>query len=139
MEPTMELTRMEIAPTQIRPHTLPKPPPAGARARIFTRTPTLAAGPLKILWRSAISKSSTWRSLIWRSLICRAGSKRKTLSVRETAALGDRRFVCVIQFESQRFLIGSSPSAVTLLAQLPDVSPSGEETGEQSRKEGRKN
>ncbi len=77
--------------------------------------------------------------MIWRSLICRAGSKRKTLSVRETAALGDRRFVFVIQFESQRFLIGSSPSAVTLLAQLPDVSPSDEETGEQSRKEGRRN
>ena len=51
-------------------------------------------------------------------------SKRKTLSVRETAALGDRRFVSVIQFERQRFLIGSSPSAITLLAQLPDVSPS---------------
>ena len=28
---------------------------------------------------------------------------------------------------------------ITLLAQLPDVSPSDEETGEQSRKEGRRN
>ncbi len=51
----------------------------------------------------------------------RAGRKRKTLSVRETAALGDRRFVSVIQFEGKRFLIGSGPSAITLLARLPDA------------------
>lgn len=69
--------------------------------------------------------------VVWRSVVCRAGSKRKTLAVRETAALGDRRFVSVIQFECQRFLVGSSPSAITLIAQLPDVSPSPEGTGEE--------
>jgi flagellar biogenesis protein FliO len=53
---------------------------------------------------------------IWRSQ-----KKRKALSVRETASLGDRRFVAVIQFERQRFLIGGSPSSVNLLAQLPDA------------------
>jgi flagellar biogenesis protein FliO len=52
---------------------------------------------------------------IWRS-----HKKRKALSVRETASLGERRFVAVIQFERQRFLIGASPSSVTLLTQLPD-------------------
>lgn len=52
---------------------------------------------------------------IWRSQ-----KKRKALSVRETASLGERRFVAVIQFERQRFLIGASPSSVTLLSQLPD-------------------
>jgi flagellar biogenesis protein FliO len=52
---------------------------------------------------------------IWRSQ-----KKRKALSVRETASLGERRFVAVIQFERQRFLIGASPSSVTLLTQLPD-------------------
>jgi flagellar biogenesis protein FliO len=50
------------------------------------------------------------------------------LFVRETAALGDRRFVSVIQFESRRFLIGSSAASVTLLAQLPDDSPTGPAT-----------
>jgi len=30
--------------------------------------------------------------------------------VRESAALGDRRFISIIQFERQRFLIGSSPA-----------------------------
>jgi len=70
--------------------------------------------------------------LFWWSVVGRARRKRKTLAVCETAALGDRRFVSVIQFERQRFLIGSSPSSVSLLAQLPDESPSGEATGEEN-------
>ncbi len=111
----MELAQMEIAQTQIQTHTQPTPP------RFFT----IAADRLKV---------------VWRSVVCRAGIKRqrKALSVRETAALGDRRFVSVIQFERQRFLIGSSPSSVTLLSQLPDESATGEVTGEQSRRESRK-
>jgi Flagellar biosynthesis protein, FliO len=119
----MEPGEMEITPTQIR--TAPAASPlVGALARTFSRTfartSTLAAARLRVLGRSAI----------WRSLVCRAGSKRKALSIRETAALGDRRFVSVIQFEGQRFLIGSSPSSITLLAQLPDESASGEVTRE---------
>jgi hypothetical protein len=110
----MEPIPMEIAPTHVLPHPPPCSPLAHALARIFTRTPALAAR-LKIFWRF---------------VACRAGCKRKTLSVRETAALGDRRFVSVIQFEGQRFLIGSSPSSVTLLSQLPDDSASGKEAGE---------
>jgi flagellar biogenesis protein FliO len=61
----------------------------------------------------------------------RIGRKRKELAVRETAALGDRRFVSVIQFGRQRFLIGCSPSSVSLLAQLPDESSSAEDAGGQ--------
>jgi flagellar biogenesis protein FliO len=111
----MELTQMKVlqmqsAQKQIETHGRPNSP------RFFM----LAAERLKILWRS---------------LVRRAGSKRKTLSVRGTAALGDGRFVFVVQFESQRFLIGSSPSSVTLLSQLPDESASGEESGKQSRGE----
>jgi|SRR5208337_3164063 len=129
MAPTMELTQMEIAQTQIQPCTPPNPPPASVSARIFTRTLTLAFGRLEVFRHSAV----------WGALLGRTGYKRKQLSVRETAALGDRRFVSVIQFESQRFLIGSSPSAITLLAQLPDEPSRGEETGEQGRKESRGN
>jgi len=62
---------------------------------------------------------------IWRSQ-----KKRKTLSIRETASLGERRFVAVIQFERQRFLIGASPSSVNLLTQLPDdEAPSNDSRG----------
>jgi flagellar biogenesis protein FliO len=89
------------------------PPLAAALARIFTHTCRLAAARLKVF--SYFIVSAIVR-------ISRAGIKRqrKALSVRETAALGDRRFVSVIQFERQRFLIGSSPNSVTLLSQLPD-------------------
>ena len=119
----MELAEMEITPIQIR--TAPAASPVGGAlartfSRTFARTSLLAAARLRVLWRS----------VIWRSLVRRAGRKRKTLSIRETAALGDHRFVSVIQFEHQRFLIGSSPSSITLLSQLPDESASGEATGE---------
>ena len=46
--------------------------------------------------------------------------KRRSLVVKETAGLGDRRFVAVLQFEHQRFLIGGSAGSVTLLAHLPE-------------------
>src|ERR1700676_833047 len=122
----MELGEMEITPTQIRnaPANLPL---VGALARTFSRTfartSLVAATRLRVLWRS----------VIWRSLVCRVRSKRKTLSVRETAALGDRRFVSVIQVERPRFLIASSQASITLLAQLPDESASGEVTREVAR------
>jgi flagellar biogenesis protein FliO len=117
----MEMRAMKLAPMEItQTRTEPGSPLAPALMRRFARMSALAGARLKVLWRS----------VNWRSLLCRAASKRKTLAVRETAALGDRRFVSVIQFEQQRFLIGSSPAAVTLLAQLPDVSPSPEVTGE---------
>ncbi len=122
----MKLVQMELTRSQIRTHTRPHPP----LVRALARTLTLAAARLEVVWRSALWRSWVRRSWVRRSWVCRAGSKRKELSVRETAALGDRRFVCVIQFERQRFLIASSPSSVTLLAQLSDESPSSEVTGE---------
>ncbi len=127
----MKLVQMELTRSQIRTHTRPHPP----LVRALARTLTLAAARLEVVWRSALWRSlvrRSWvgRSWVGRSWVCRAGSKRKELSVRETAALGDRRFVCVIQFERQRFLIASSPSSVTLLSQLSDESPSSEGTGE---------
>ena len=133
----MELGGMEITQTQIRTGTPADSPLARALARTFsrtfTRTSTLAVARLQVLWRSVI-----WRSLLCGTWVRRAGSKRKTLSIRETAALGDRRFVSVIQFECQRFLIGSSPSSVTLLAQLPDESANGDVSGGAAGEESRK-
>lgn len=61
--------------------------------------------------------TSAWRKLahVWRGHSC-----PRALSIRETASLGERRLVAVVHVGSQRFLIGASPSSVTLLAQLPD-------------------
>lgn len=58
----------------------------------------------------------------------RTQHKRRSLVIKETAALGDRRFVAVLQFERQRFLIGGSPGSVTLLADLPAEETTGEQT-----------
>lgn len=115
-------------------------PPRSPLSRAFAHTFDFAVARLKVFWRSgvwktAVWKTAIWRSAVWKTLVGRARSKRKTLAVRETAALGDRRFVCVIQFERQRFLVGSSPSSVTLLAQLPDESAIGEGSGDCSGKE----
>jgi flagellar biogenesis protein FliO len=77
---------------------------------------TVRTNPLASTALARISAQvSTRLSAIWRSQ-----KKRKALAVRETASLGERRFVAVVQFERQRFLIGGSPSSVSLLAQLPD-------------------
>jgi hypothetical protein len=117
----MEHAQMEI--TQIRVERRPLLGRTLARvlarklARTLVRTAACAAGQFRVFWHSIAGSAGIKR-------------KRKTLSVRETAALGDRRFVSVIQFERQRFLIGSSPTSVTLLSQLPDGSPSSEVTGE---------
>ncbi len=50
----------------------------------------------------------------------RTQHQRRSLVVKETAGLGERRFVAVLQFERQRFLIGGSAGSVTLLAHLPE-------------------
>ena len=49
----------------------------------------------------------------------RTNHKQRSLSIKETAGLGERRFVAVVQFERQRFLIGGGAGSVTLLAELP--------------------
>ncbi len=112
----MEITQIEVQRRPLLGRALAR---ALARrlARTLVRTSALAAGQLKVFWHSVAGRAGIKR-------------KRKTLSVRETAALGDRRFVSVIQFERQRFLIGSSPTSVTLLSQLPDESARGEAAGE---------
>src|SRR5271157_6631995 len=114
-------SKMKITPLQMPPRSSP-----------FAHTLDFAVVRCKVFWRSGV-----WKSAVWKTWVGRARSKRKTLAIRETAALGDRRFVSVIQFERQRFLIGSSPSSVTLLSQLPDESGGAEVNGEKNREHSR--
>jgi len=44
--------------------------------------------------------------------------KVRRLRVRETLSLGDRRFVAVIEFDRQEFLVGGSGNSLQLLARL---------------------
>ena len=97
-----------------------------ATATLAVRTRRLQPE-LSPVMRLRVSVARCWDQIsrvvgvIWKALIVRARRIPKSLVVQETAALGDRRFVLVVQFEQQRFLIGTSPSSVTLLAPLPDA------------------
>lgn len=73
--------------------------------------------------RELLLRAATQINKLWNTLVKRARPSRKLLSISETTAIGDRRFVTVVQFEQQRFLVGSSPSSVTLLTRLPDSQP----------------
>ncbi|HEY7098549.1 MAG TPA: flagellar biosynthetic protein FliO [Terriglobales bacterium] len=47
------------------------------------------------------------------------GRRTRQLRLCETLALGEKRFVAVVQFERQRFLIGGTSTGVALLSELP--------------------
>jgi flagellar biogenesis protein FliO len=54
----------------------------------------------------------------------------RQLRLRETLALGERRFIAVVEFERQKFLIAGTGSSVAMLAALPN------EGGQEQRQPG---
>lgn len=48
----------------------------------------------------------------------RARRKTKRLELCDTVSLGDKRFIAVIQFEGERFLVGGAAQSVSMLARL---------------------
>src|ERR1700688_1563194 len=92
------------------------------------RRSLLASCHLEEAWRIVVSKAEILRKLLRPLTVRRA--RHKSLSVVETVALGDRRFVSVIEFAAQRFLMGSSPASITLLAALRERVGGGEASGE---------
>jgi flagellar biogenesis protein FliO len=55
----------------------------------------------------------------WWSL-SQSRANRRQLRIRETLGLGERRFVAVVEYEDERFLIGGTSTALTMLARLDD-------------------
>jgi flagellar biogenesis protein FliO len=51
-----------------------------------------------------------------------AKRQEKALVVRDTASLGEKRFLAVVEVGSERYLIGGSANSVALLASLRDQS-----------------
>jgi flagellar biogenesis protein FliO len=91
-----------------------------------TSTPLILVAPVKPArgaFSRALAVARTRFEVFRRALVSRARRRQRSLVVIESSPLGDRRFVTVLQFERQRFLIGSSPSSVTLLARLPNAGP----------------
>ena len=67
-------------------------------------------------WLTALGRS--WRS-----------HPARQLRLRETLALGERRFIAVVEFERQQFLIAGTGSSVALLTALPSQGNAKENLG----------
>lgn len=117
-----------MEPTSINPDVVNDGKPATTlpfRGRLLrTRHVDRRLAPLperpRILSR-AFAGMRNFLTRLWQSLLTRARRPQKKLIVSDSAALGDRRFVSVVQVGAQRFLIGSSPASVNLLSRLPDA------------------
>jgi len=60
---------------------------------------------------------------LWRQIVRVAQRPPRRLRLCENLALGDRRFVAVVEYENSRFLVGGTSSSLVLLARLgPDPS-----------------
>jgi flagellar biogenesis protein FliO len=72
---------------------------------------TTASAPV---WAAALKKLWQWTQ---RAVKCR---KLRRLRVCETLSLGERRFLAIIEFDRQEFLVGGSGSSLVLLARLQE-------------------
>jgi len=65
-------------------------------------------------WVQAFNRLGQW---VRRTVSAR---KSRRLRVCETLSLGERRFVAVIEFDRQEFLVGGSGNSLSLLARLQE-------------------
>jgi len=75
-----------------------------------------ASQPDRSVDEAARETSSPW--IRWWHSLRRFGGKQRSLRLRETLPLGDRRFVAVIEYEQKQFLIGGTSTALVLLTCL---------------------
>jgi hypothetical protein len=62
------------------------------------------------------------QSRVWARRILGASRRpERRLRVAETVALGERRFVAVVEFEQARFLVGGTSASLSLLARLSNT------------------
>src|ERR1700677_4978503 len=69
---------------------------------------TVRADYLARIWQRLTALGRSWRS-----------HPSRQLRLRETLALGERRFLAVVEFEQQKFLIAGTGSSVAMLTTLP--------------------
>jgi flagellar biogenesis protein FliO len=55
---------------------------------------------------------------LWERVLRLSRRTPRHLRLCESLPLGDRRFVAVVEFERERFLVGGTPSSLVLLARL---------------------
>jgi flagellar biogenesis protein FliO len=57
---------------------------------------------------------------LWKRTLRVSRRAPKQLRLRESLPLGERRFVAVVEFEKERFLLGGTSSSLVLLSRLAD-------------------
>ena len=66
--------------------------------------------------RAYLGRTLHWLAALGRSL---SSHPSRQLRLRETLALGERRFIAVVEFERQKFLIAGTGTSVAMLTALP--------------------
>ena len=77
-------------------------------------SPIQAISPSETVWVAALKNLWQWSR---RAVKVR---KPRRLRVCETLSLGERRFLAVIEFDRQEFLVGGTGSSLELLAKLQE-------------------
>jgi len=67
-------------------------------------------------WPAAGSMFAILARRVWKSLDRGRSARRLRLS--ETLSLGEKRFLAVVQFQQQEFLVGGTGNSIALLAKL---------------------
>jgi len=57
---------------------------------------------------------------LWERVLRLGRRAPRRLRLCESLPLGERRFVAVVEFEAERFLVGGTPSSMVLLSRLAD-------------------
>jgi flagellar biogenesis protein FliO len=58
---------------------------------------------------------------LWERILRLTRRAPRRLRLCESLPLGDRRFVAVVEFDAERFLVGGTPSSLVLLSRLRDA------------------
>jgi len=74
-------------------------------------------------WAAMLKGNHLTRALRWLTSLRRSfgSSPSRQLRLRETLTLGERRFIAVVEFEGQKFLIAGTGSSVAMLTALPSA------------------
>ncbi|MGB8771254.1 MAG: flagellar biosynthetic protein FliO [Candidatus Korobacteraceae bacterium] len=66
-------------------------------------------------------RPTLWARVLGAFAAVRVGRKPRRLRLCESLSLGEKRFVAVIQYEGQQFLVGGGASSLSLLARLGEA------------------
>ena len=69
------------------------------------------AGGIRAAWIHLLRRA-------WTRLLATSRRPTKRLRLGESLSLGDRRFVAVVEFEKERFLVGGTSASLVLLTRL---------------------